>query len=77
MKLCQSNLILSFDQLDIQNDINLSQIFHIKVLAHKGFDLFNHVKICIKNQYVINIQAQYNSLTPTMAIVHTSIRLID
>jgi hypothetical protein len=29
------------------------------------------------DQYVIDIQAQYNSLTPTMAVVHTSINLID
>jgi hypothetical protein len=46
-------------------------------LAQKGLDLIDHVKTYSKDQYVIDIQAQYNSLTATMVVVHTSISLID
>jgi hypothetical protein len=56
MRLCYSNP-------------SLTQIFHIKTLAQESLDLVDHVKTCSKDQYVIEIQAQYNSLTPTMAVV--------
>jgi hypothetical protein len=60
-----------------RKNINLTQIFHIETLAQEGLDLIDQVKTCFKDQYAIDIQAQYNSLTPIMAVLHTLINLID
>jgi hypothetical protein len=40
-----------------QNNISLTQIFHIKTLAQESVDLVDHIKTCSKDQYVIDIQA--------------------
>jgi hypothetical protein len=55
IRLCQSNLILFFDQLNVQNNISLVQIFHIKTLAQECIDLIYHIKTCLKDQYNIDI----------------------
>jgi hypothetical protein len=55
MRLHQINPILSFDWLDVQNNISLAQICHIKTLAQECLDLIYHVKTCSKDQYVIDI----------------------
>jgi hypothetical protein len=64
MGLRKSNPILSLDQLDVENNISLTKIFHIKVSTQEYLDLVDHIKTSAKDQYVIDIQTQYNSLTP-------------
>jgi hypothetical protein len=65
MGLRKSNPILSLDQLDIENNISLTKIFHIKALTQEYLDLVDYIKTSAKDQYVIDIQTQYNSLAPS------------
>src|SRR6266511_2614110 len=77
MGLHKCNPTIAFSQqLDIQNHISHSHVFHLKAMGQKALDFLDHIEVSPKDQYVIDIQAQDHSFSPNKAVVYTLVGFV-